>query len=369
MGYGLIDRGEDFIGTRVQLGYVWIDKTAGYGYDGGMKRLYQIVALLGVMVLMCGCGRDEVKWENGYKLGLQAAQEKGTPAMLYFTGEGWCPQCKILDEKVLASEKFEEFMSDNKLVAVKIVCPAKLKEDALGAKELHETLEQYGIASLPTMILVNDAGCPFVIKVGTISDPEAYLKEFREGVEKIARFEGEMTKARKQEGTERAQSLWRALQLVAPRLRPLYYSHTMEEIRRLDPEDKTGMVRTENEMKAVDQQMREIDEAIGQGMKDVPPETALPRLREETLKQLQRDDLVPVVRQTLHHLIAVTYLRENHMAEAAPYIEKAIEAAPDSPAVPELRAMLERVKTGVEKSREAETKTQEKAEQPTQPAS
>lgn len=334
-----------------------------------MKRLYQIMAFLGVMVLMCGCGRDEVKWENGYKLGLQTAQEKGTPAMLYFTGEGWCPQCKILDEKVLASEKFEKFMSDNKLVAVKIVCPAKIKEEDPGAKELHETMGQYGVANLPTMVLVNDAGCPFVIKVGTIPDPEAYLKEFREGVEKVAHFEEGMAKARTQEGTERAQSLWRALQLVAPQLRPIYYSHTIEEIRRLDPEDKTGMIRAENEMKVAMQQMQEVDKAMGESLKDVQPATALPRLREETLKQLQRDDLVPMVRQSLNHLIAVTYLRELNMVDAVPYIEKAIEAAPDSPSAQELRAMLGRVKSSIEMSREAAAKTKEKAEQPTQPAS
>ena len=63
------------------------------------------MALLGVMVMMCGCGREELKWEPDFKTGMKTAQEQGLAALIYFTGEGWCPQCKILDEKVLSGDE------------------------------------------------------------------------------------------------------------------------------------------------------------------------------------------------------------------------------------------------------------------------
>ena len=331
-----------------------------------MKKLFRMMALLGVMVMMCGCGREELKWEPDFKTGMKTAQEQGLAALIYFTGEGWCPQCKILDEKVLSGDEFGDFVKEKGLVTIKLNYPAEMKKESPGAAELYELSERYGVRGFPTMVLVNDAGCPFVVRVGSSDSPGEYLKEFREGMERVKRFDEHFAAAAKLTGEQRAQELWEAIKLVPMPLRPIYYSHTMEEIRSLDPQDKTGMVRLENEMKQAVEQMRHVDEEMGKALADVTPATALQRLREETLKQLDREDLMPFVRQSLYRLVAVTYLRQLNAADAVAYVEKAIEAAPDSPMAPDLNGMLKRVKASADISKAGAEQAKKAAEKATQ---
>ena len=112
--------------------------------------------------------------------------------------------------------------------------------------------------------------------------------------------------------------------------------------------------------------MRHVDEEMGKALADVTPATALQRLREETLKQLDREDLMPFVRQSLYRLVAVTYLRQLNAADAVAYVEKAIEAAPDSPMAPDLNGMLKRVKASADISKAGAEQAKKAAEKATQ---
>jgi thiol:disulfide interchange protein len=64
-----------------------------------------------------------VVWQTDLNAAKKLSAESGKPIFALFTGQSWCPPCKMLEKEVLNSSEFSNFITEN-TVPVKFVIPA-----------------------------------------------------------------------------------------------------------------------------------------------------------------------------------------------------------------------------------------------------
>ncbi len=102
-------------------------------------------------------GDAEGNWMTDFEAAQTAAQEKGLPMLIDFTGSDWCGWCIKLDREVFTHAEFVDYANSN-LVLVEIDFPRD-KEQSDELKAQNEALaEKYGIRGFPTIVLLSSDG-------------------------------------------------------------------------------------------------------------------------------------------------------------------------------------------------------------------
>lgn len=304
-------------------------------------------AATGVAAWVSGMCVAAEGWETDFNRGLETAAAEGRTALVEFTGSDWCPPCMMVRSKVLPTADFKDFAAKNNLVLIELDFPrGKDKVTPEVRREREEIAAKYQISGYPTMLVTDGTGRAYGKVEGAPRTPADYVNELQMMLNLKGVVEAELAKAEGLTGVERAKALLTVLETLPEDCRALW-KDVAEEILSNDPEDTTGYRKAEERKKLKNMQVREFreglvrraEEARGDNEFTADMKKVVAATREEALKTLERKDLLPEVVQVVLGFISESYLVEKNYAQAVEYLDKAIEAAPESPEVPQLQKL------------------------------
>lgn len=195
--------------------------------------------------------KPAIHWIRNIDEGLKLAREQKKDVLINFTGHGWCHYCTLLDEEIFSKPEFAAVQKDFILVELDYPSAEDYPE---GLQKLYEGWKKkYLIKGNPTVVLTDQSGTPYAY-TGYISKigPKGYLRHLSYYAARKKVRDRSLAAAENQTGLERAQSLHRALTAVSPNLGSLkeretdalivFYSNIIDEICKLDSEDKAGLL-------------------------------------------------------------------------------------------------------------------------------
>jgi thiol-disulfide isomerase/thioredoxin len=197
-------------------------------------------ALLGTVWLPASA-RAEGPWFAEYDQALAVAQREGKDLLIDFGGSDWCAPCQWLKRSILSRPEFSARAAKH-FVLVDIDDLAR-KPMPAGRKERYRKLQQrYGIETFPSVVLATADGRPYARTTyhPAITKPEAYWKHLQPLRQRGRDLRAALKRAGKLDGSARAAALAAGLAEVPADFVLRCYQDRVQELRRLDPNDRTG---------------------------------------------------------------------------------------------------------------------------------
>ena len=171
----------------------------------------------------------------------QAAKE-GKSILMEFTGSDWCPPCIQLEKNVLSQEAFKTGAPKN-FILLKLDSPRDKSKQTPEEIEQYKVLsKKYAVQGVPTIFLTDAKGKPYWQTVGYSGDPaDKYVANLNAQLATLAKRDAAFAKAEKAKGTEKAKHLAEGLSLVSNELALNTYSEEVDEIIKLDADNKAGL--------------------------------------------------------------------------------------------------------------------------------
>ena len=286
-------------------------------------------ALLAFMLAASGLAPAAGLWtENATEALAQAAKEK-KDLLIDFTGSDWCGWCIRLDREVFSQPAFVA-QAPKQFVFLKIDFPRSTPQSEELKKQNQEWQAKYPVRGYPTIVLADGAGKPYAATGYRAGGAEAYLKhldEFRKAREKR---DAAVAKARSAEGIEKAKLLDQGLSALDPALVTTSYGDVIEEIVKLDPENKAGLKTKYAAIALMNQ--------IGSALREKQFDQAI-SLADEALKSLG-DTGQPA--QDIGFMKAMALNSKKDKTGAKKALDAALKAAPEGSKAPQIKAVLER---------------------------
>ncbi len=179
-------------------------------------------------------------WLTNFEEAKKQAAAGGKDLLLGFTGSDWCPPCMALEKEVFSQKVFLAATKD-KFVLVELDFPQEKQLDAETSRQNSALQEQYKIEGYPSVLLCDAGGKPYArtgYKEGGAKIYAAHLAELQAiRVKRDAAF-AKVDKSK--DNTEKAAALAEGLQTMEDDLIDGHYGELSQQIKQLDPEDKTG---------------------------------------------------------------------------------------------------------------------------------
>lgn len=316
--------------------------------------LKSMLAAGGAVACVAGYSYAAEGWGTDFNQGLATAAAEGRTALVEFTGSDWCPPCMFVRSKILPTQAFKDFAEKNKLVLVELDFPRDESKVAPEVRAEREAISaRYKVEGFPSMMVLDGAGNVYAKIVGAANSPEEYISNLQAGLDVKAAFDAKIAEAETLSGLERATALAAALRLLPEDCRDLR-TDIVEEVISNDPEDTTGLRKASERKKLMAAQVLEFRKGLVQcaeqvtgkpGSAPTPEdmEKLITATRAECAKYLEREGLLPEVRQIVLGFVAESYLIEKNYAQAVEYLDKAIAEAPDSSDAPQLQQLKARL--------------------------
>ena len=323
--------------------------------------LKPVYAMAGAVACVAGCCFAAEGWGTDFNQGLATAAAEGRPVLVEFTGSDWCPPCMYVRSKFLPTQEFKDFAEKNKLVLVELDFPrgaGKVTPEVRAEREAISS--RYKIDGFPTMLVMDGEGRVYARVVGAERTAEAYIAKLQVGLDAMSAFKAKVTEAQKLSGVEKAKALSAALEVLPADCRE-QQTDVVEEILSNDPEDATGFRKAAEQKKLKEAQVMEFQQALYRSTEKImvnkntssPSAEDLAEIvsstREEANKMLEREELLPEVRQIIYGFVSESYIVEKDYAHALEYLEKSIEAAPNSQEVDALKMLRAKVENQLKK--------------------
>ena len=135
-----------------------------------------------------GCAWAVPHYENLDKALAQAPAENRS-ILLDFTGTDWCPACIHLSNKILNSPEFDAAVGSRYGIVTLDFPRTKKLLDAIPPQEMkarERLLNEYRVQGLPTVVLLDSAGLPYAVLVGSAENTEQYLARLKEAGVSVA---------------------------------------------------------------------------------------------------------------------------------------------------------------------------------------
>ncbi|MDP0492089.1 MAG: thioredoxin family protein [Verrucomicrobiota bacterium JB023] len=228
-----------------------------------MKNTIVTMAVLGGLA---STGYAELTWLEDFEAGKKAAAEQDKKMLVDFTGSDWCVWCIRLKDEVFDQPEFEKIAEDYVLVELDFPQDESLITPEQKAKN-EQVAQEYGIQGFPTVILFDSEARPFAVTGYQEGGAEAYLSH-------IDNLDDPLEALNEAEGEERAEALASFLKSLEGIDITEHYSEELAELKKLDPEDKTGLQKELAYSAAVMEFETKIGEQLGSGEYDAAIETA-----------------------------------------------------------------------------------------------
>ena len=288
-----------------------------------------------------GCAWAVPHYENLDKALAQAPAENRS-ILLDFTGTDWCPACIHLSNKILNSPEFDAAVGSRYGIVTLDFPRTKKLLDAIPPQEMkarERLLNEYRVQGLPTVVLLDSAGLPYAVLVGSAENTEQYLARLKEAEAARTARDAAFAEAVTLSGEARARALHKGLQALPEVCRPKYTS-VIEEICKSDTEDTLGYIKSARMAKLYVEQF----EAFQQLTSTFVGKFDAPELKDSIAKCeefLKTPELHPEVAQMCLGCMADAYALLHDLPNSIKYSRRAYEAAPNSRAAHRLRTNAE----------------------------
>ena len=178
-------------------------------------------------------------WSQDFEAAKKRAAAEHKDLLVDFTGSDWCGWCIRLQKEVFTTDAFVK-AAPEKFVLVELDFPQGKTLPAETKAQNEKLQKEYGIQGFPTLLLLDASGRPFARTGYREGGPEAYLKHLEELAAVRQARDKNWELAAAAQGAEKARFLAAGLKTLDEDLVAQFYKPVVEEIRGLDPEDKTG---------------------------------------------------------------------------------------------------------------------------------
>lgn len=183
-----------------------------------------------------------IAWTEDLEAAKAAAAKEGKDILVDFTGSDWCIWCIRLKKEVFDQPAFAP--AAEKFVFVELDFPNR-KAQAPELKARNQKLQEaFGVRGFPSVYLLDAKGRPFAKTGYQEGGPAPYLKSLDAMREIRAKRDAAWAKAEGAQGVEKAKLLAEGLMVLDEDLRP-QYAEVVAQVKALDPQDATGLVRKE----------------------------------------------------------------------------------------------------------------------------
>jgi thioredoxin-related protein len=179
---------------------------------------------------------DEAPWTDDFLAALDTAEKDSKDILMNFTGSDWCQWCDKLDDEVFKQEAFQR-EAPKLFVLVKVDFPRK-KPTRAGNEILQR---EFRVIGFPTIVLTDAKGRAYARTGYHPGGVEKFLKQLDELRKQKAARDDLFAKAEKAEGLEKAKLLDKALSDLDAADVLTGYNDEVEQILKLDAEDKGGL--------------------------------------------------------------------------------------------------------------------------------
>lgn len=230
-----------------------------------MKRSMSAWALCALITLSIGAAHaaDEL-WSTDFEAAKATAAKEGKDLLVDFTGSDWCGWCIKLKEEVFDQDAFKK-EAVKSFVLVELDYPKQKQLDAKLKAQNDGLAQQYKIQGFPTILLMTAKGEVYGRTGYQAGGPEKYvahLAELKGGKAKRAEL---LDKASRAEGLDKAKLLDEYVDLSGKAGAEEGLDAKIEDIIRLDAENKAGLKNKYTIMKRLSdvEKSQTADEALG----------------------------------------------------------------------------------------------------------
>lgn len=273
---------------------------------------------------------------------LKMAKDKKLSIMMEFTGTDWCTACIHLKEKILESDEFEKAFGD-KVVLTLVDFPrtpelkAKIsKEESMRREAL---MTSYRVEGLPAVVVADENGFPYAIIQGSRGSAKEYVALISEAFKVRKKRDAAFFKAKRKSGMERAEALANGLKLL-PQACWDKYPEIVKEINQLDPENALGFKNCIDTSLTLVKQTAEFYKLTESMVGRLKPEQVMEDMAKIN-KVLERDDILPEIRQMLLRLKGDSYALLREVEKCYEAYEEAYNVAPETRIGKKLKSNLD----------------------------
>lgn len=209
-------------------------------------------------------------WTDNFEAAKAQAKTEGKDILIDFTGSDWCGWCIKLKKEVFSTPEFES-AAPKKFVLMEADFPRnKSKLSAETQAQNNKLQQQFGIQGFPTIYLLDCEGRPYAKTGYQQGGPTPYLKSLDELQAVRVKRDAAWKKAEGAQGVEKAKLLAEGLAALDEELVAANYASVVAEIKKLDPQDTTGVVKKQEakiKMNALEQEFTQAVMA-GRGTND-----------------------------------------------------------------------------------------------------
>lgn len=326
-----------------------------------MKRVWKMFFVLAsVALLSCAStyGAEE-GWLVDFKAAKEKAAKEGKELFMEFTGSDWCPPCINFKKKVLDTEVFKTAAPEG-YVLLKLDNPRDKSGQTPEEIEQYKKLSaEYKISGVPTVILADANGKPFVKMVGYGGqEPDVYVKELVAKKDLRKTRDEALAKAEKAEGAEKAKLLDQAIAKLDSELVLAEHRDLVEQIVKLDGDDAAGL-KTKYEGVLNVSVVRESLQEIMKGLKPDTIDTGMKKLDELLAEKKPQGEALQEVL-----FLKAQLLFRTDKAQSKELLISAQKAAPESRIGTQIAAILKQFFADEDKTEKKEEapKTEAKEE-------
>lgn len=285
-------------------------------------------------------------WMTDFEAAKEKAAKEDKSLLIDFTGSDWCGWCIRLDKEVFKHDEFNEGVNDD-FVLVELDFPrdkSGMSEETIAQNE--KLQEEYAVSGFPTILLTDAEGRPFAKTGYQEGGPEKYVGHLDELLEIRAERNAAFKKAEKLEGVEKAGALVEGLKAlpIDQALVGKFYGEKVEQIKTLDPEDKTGFVKSIEATR----KYSEFESALQKLGQQQDHDGALALIEES----LESGDFEGEMQQQIAMIKGIVLAETGEFDKALTAIDEAKAVAPDS----ELAGRMEMFKQRINQMKEAKGK-------------
>jgi protein disulfide-isomerase len=113
-------------------------------------------------------------WITSWELAHRESLRTGKPIMAIFTGSDWCGPCIALKKKVLSTDQFSQWASEN-VVLLEVDFPKKSNQLPAIIDQNRELSNRYNIAGYPTVLIIDTDG-KVKGKLGHGTNPKRWIE-------------------------------------------------------------------------------------------------------------------------------------------------------------------------------------------------
>ena len=204
------------------------------------KRLFTFLLTITILILLFSSAPAATTWINNFEAAKKKAVVEKKDMLLFFSGSDWCHWCQKLDKEVFSQEKFAQEAGKD-FILVNLDFPRK-KELEKSIKEQNQQMQKtYGVRGFPTVILTDAAGKPYAKTGYQQGGVDVYLTQLHNFQNNNAKKDALLAKADQATGLERAKLLDQTLAIIMEDHLLGDRNKLMEEIVKLDPDNKAGL--------------------------------------------------------------------------------------------------------------------------------